>query len=58
MSLEFAKHEKISLKKHPELNERWLHDRIAEDPTMLGLGDVRMLDRERSVQGGGRLDLL
>lgn len=58
MSFEFVKHEKISLRNHPIINERWLHDRIADDPSILGLGDVRLLDRERAVQGGGRLDLL
>jgi len=58
MSLEYVKHEKISLRKHPTLNEKWLHDRIAEDPSILRLGDVRLLDRERSIPGGGRIDLL
>ena len=51
MSLEFTKHEKISLLNHPTLNERWLQDRIADDPTILGLGDVRLLDRERENRG-------
>jgi len=27
-------------KKHPELNERWMQDRIAEDPSILAL-DIR-----------------
>lgn len=58
MAIEYVKHEKLSLRKHPTLNERWLHDRIADDPAILGLGDVRLLDRERIIQGGGRLDLL
>ena len=58
MTHRYAKHEKISLRKHPKLNEQWLQDRIAEDPSILGLGEVRLLDRERHTQGGGRLDLL
>jgi len=58
MTLEFVKHEKISLLNHPRLNERWLQDRIAEDPSILGLGEIRLLDRERAISGGGRLDLL
>lgn len=58
MSLTFVKHEKISLRHHQSLNEVWLHDRICEDPAILGLGDVRVLDRERPLSGGGRLDLL
>jgi len=57
MSLSYAKHEKLSLRKHPVLNERWLQDRIEEDPAILGLGsDLRLLDRERVLLGGGRLD--
>ena len=38
--MEYRKFEKLSLKHHPELSERWVQDRIAEDPTILGLGDV------------------
>lgn len=58
MSLQFTTHEKLSLRRHPLLNEAWLHDRICEDPSLLGLGDVRVLDRERILSGGGRLDLI
>ena len=57
-ALRYAKHEKVLLRKHPIFNEKWLHDRIADDPAILGLGEVRVLDRERAIQGGGRLDLL
>jgi hypothetical protein len=56
--MEFAKFEKISLKNHPELNERWVQDRIAEDPGLLGLGDVILKDKERIQPRAGRLDLL
>ena len=56
--MEFAKFEKISLKNHPELNERWVQDRIAEDPSILGLGDVILKDKERIQPRAGRLDLL
>ena len=48
MALTFTKHEKISLRKHTEFNEAWLHDRICDDPSLLGFGDIRVLDRERS----------
>ncbi len=58
MTLTYRPHEKLSLRKHPTVNEAWLHDRICEDPGMLGLGDVRVLDRERALTGGGRLDLI
>jgi hypothetical protein len=58
MALTFTKHEKISLRKHTEFNETWLHDRICEDPAILGLGDIQVLDRERVISGAGRLDIL
>ena len=54
----YAKFEQISLKGHPELNERWVQDRIAEDPSILGLGDVVLKDKERIQPRAGRLDLL
>jgi hypothetical protein len=54
----YVKFEKISLKNHPELNERWVQERIAEDPAILGLGDVVLKDKERIQPRAGRLDLL
>lgn len=56
--LNYAKPERIWLKNHPELDERWLHDRIGEDPSLLGLGDLVLKDRERPQPRAGRLDLL
>jgi hypothetical protein len=46
------------LKGHPELDERWLQDRMAEDASLLGLGDLVLKDRERPQPRAGRLDLL
>jgi hypothetical protein len=48
----------IQLKKHQELNERWLQDIIADDPSIIGIGDVILKDKERIHHGAGRLDLL
>jgi len=48
----------ISLKNNPQYDERWLHEAIAEDPSVLKLGDVVVKDRERIHHGAGRLDLL
>lgn len=48
----------INLKKHPTLDERWLQNVIADDPSILGLGDVVVKDKERIHRGLGRLDLL
>ena len=56
--MEFAKFEPVSIRNHPELNEKWVQDRIAEDPSILGLGDVVVKDRERIQPKAGRLDLL
>lgn len=58
MSLKYEKLSPISIKGHSSLNEKWVQDRIAEDPQILGLGDVILKDRERSQPRAGRLDLL
>jgi len=58
MALSYTRHERVFLKNHPEFGERWLQDRIGEDPSVLGLGDVYVVERERRQERGGRLDLL
>jgi hypothetical protein len=58
MSLKFIKPEKILLANHAEYREQWVQARIAEDPLILGLGDLVLKDKERSQPRGGRLDLL
>jgi hypothetical protein len=49
---------KVSIRADAELSERWVQERIAEDPSILGLGDVILKDKERLQSGAGRLDLL
>src|SRR2546425_13128637 len=56
--MKYEKLIKLSVRDHPELNERWVQERIAEDPSILGLGDVILKDKERIQSGAGRLDLL
>jgi len=56
--MDFTKFEEVSIRNHPELNERWVQDRVAEDPSILGLGDLVLKDRERIQPRAGRLDLL
>lgn len=56
--MQYTKFEQISLKNHPILNEAWVQARIAEDPTILGLGDVILKDKERNQPRAGRLDML
>jgi hypothetical protein len=58
MSLKFIKPERISIASHAEYREKWVQDRIAEDPSILGLGDLVLKDKERSQPRAGRLDLL
>lgn len=48
----------ISLKRSPVWNETWVQEQIADDPTILGLGDLNLRDRERIQANAGRLDLL
>ena len=40
------------------LDERWLQDRIDEDPAILGIGDVNVVRREKTQPSGGRIDFL
>ncbi len=48
----------IDLRNHATINEKWVHEVIAADPSILGLGDIVLKDRERIHAGAGRLDLL
>ena len=48
----------VSLKGHPDFNERWLHEHLLQNPSLLGLGDIQVRQSERSQPSGGRLDLL
>jgi len=52
------KPERIILKNHQELNEKWVQEIIGEDPSILGLGDLILKDKERIQPRAGRLDLL
>lgn len=48
----------VNMGQHPAISEQWLEDRIAEDPSLLGLGDLDVIERQKSQPPGGRLDLL
>jgi hypothetical protein len=50
--------ESINIKRSEKLTERWVQEQIAADPTLLGLGDLHLKDKERSQPGAGRLDIL
>lgn len=55
MSLRAAK--KVALR-DVGASEAWLQDTIVNDPALLGLGDLVLVERERSQPRAGRLDLL
>ena len=56
--VEFERAERLSLRAHPELTEKWVQDLIADDPSILGLGDLELRQKERIQPRAGRLDLL
>lgn len=58
MAKKYTRYERFSLKSHPEYNERWVQELVAADPSILGIGDLVLRDRERIQPRAGRLDLL
>ena len=56
--MNFVEPKYVSLKDHPTYNENWLQERILENPSLLGLGDLDVRASERRQPSGGRLDLL
>lgn len=40
------------------LDEKWLQERINEDTSILGLGELSVIERERKQPTGGRIDFL
>lgn len=49
---------KISMRSNSDFNEKWLQNQIAQDPSLLNLGDLILKDIERKQSSGGRLDML
>jgi hypothetical protein len=54
----YVRSERVMLRAHPQLSEAWVQSVIAQDPAILGLGDLVLRDRERIQPRAGRLDLL
>ncbi len=46
------------MKTDPNFNEKWVQQRIIEDPSILGLGQLEVVAVEKTQPSGGRLDLL
>jgi hypothetical protein len=58
MAKGYVKPERLWLRSHPEYSEKWVQQLIADDPSILGLGDLVLRDQERTHPRAGRLDLL
>lgn len=54
----YRPHRVIDMRKDPDVTEKWLQDRITDDPSILGLGELDVKEVERRQPGAGRLDLL
>ncbi|MGY4758581.1 hypothetical protein ACVNS2_02890 [Paenibacillus caseinilyticus] len=54
--MDYLKLNKVILKDHPRVNELWVQKIIAEDPAIIGLGEIELKDRERKQPRAGRLD--
>jgi hypothetical protein len=40
------------------LSESWLQQHIGADPSILGLGDLQVFQKEKSQPSGGRIDFV
>lgn len=56
--MEYVKPRRLLLRTDPLLTEKWVQARIAEDPGILGLGELDVKDQERMQPRAGRLDML
>lgn len=56
--MEYTTHKSISIKNNSEINELWIQNLIANEPSILGLGDLDLIYKEKILPGRGRLDLL
>ena len=50
--------EQINIKDIPNINEKWIQDYIASEPSVLGLGDLEFKTKEKIQPNAGRLDIL
>lgn len=53
-----VKIEKVQLKNNPQIKEDLIQSFIFDNPSVLGLGDLSPIQREKIQPSGGRLDLL
>ncbi len=50
--------EKINIKNNPNINEDMIQKYISENPSVLGLGDLTTLRREKILPSKGRVDIM
>ena len=55
---DYIKSERIDLKNHSKLSENWVEGIIADNPSILVLGNLILKGRQRKQPRAGRLDLL
>lgn len=48
----------VYLKNHPTIKENWVQKILFDSPSLLGLGPLDVIGKERCQASGGRLDLL
>ena len=58
MANQYVEAKVLSLRTHPDFNEKWVQQKLAENPALLGLGSLVVKDIERRQAGAGRLDIL
>jgi hypothetical protein len=58
MTVPYTRSDRIFARSRPDIDEKWVQRIIAEDPSIIGLGDLVLRDRERMQPRAGRLDLL
>lgn len=56
--MKYIGHRRVSMRHHHQLSEKWVQELLANDPGLLGLGDVDVKDVERRQPHAGRLDML
>ncbi len=54
----FVTMERVNLRNNPNVKEDMIQEYIFKNPTVLGLGDVTPIQREKVQPSGGRLDIL
>lgn len=56
--MKYVQTKPFSLKASKDHDEKWLQALLAEDESILGLGDIMHIESERRQNNGGRLDLM